>query len=67
VAAAELQQRGLDLARPPLAVASEEPSKTPIGQAYERPSGRSTSLWLTKLFQLLFATMSHCMLIVDVE
>jgi uncharacterized membrane protein YhaH (DUF805 family) len=54
VAAAELQQRGLDLARPPVAVASEEPSKTPIGQAYERPPDRSTSLWLTKLFQLLF-------------
>jgi hypothetical protein len=44
VAAAELQQRGLDLARPPVAVASEEPSKTPIGQAYERPPGRPTSL-----------------------
>lgn len=54
VAAAELQQRGLDLAKPQVAVVSEEPSKTPIGQAYERPPGRPTSLWRTKLFQLLF-------------
>jgi hypothetical protein len=37
VAAAELQRRGLDLATPEVAVAAEEPTKTLIGQAYERP------------------------------
>jgi uncharacterized membrane protein YhaH (DUF805 family) len=42
VAAAELQQRGLDLAKPQVAVASEQPSKTPTEPA------------AVDLFQLLF-------------
>jgi len=57
VAAAELQRRGLDLATPEVAVAGEEPTKTLIGQAYERPPGRPAGLWLTSLWWGYFALL----------
>jgi uncharacterized membrane protein YhaH (DUF805 family) len=57
VATAELQQRGLDPAIPGVAVTSEAPSKTLIGQAYELPSGRPTPVWWTSLWWGYFALL----------